>query len=213
MYFGTNLRYLRKRAGYSQEDIAEKLGYKDYTTVQKWESDKSTPPMKKAQALADMFRVNIHDLVNKDLRPSLGTSLEELFKDVELPEPDNAIPIYENIPTNATDGKQKVIGHEAIPAKWTTEGQQYVAVRVSGDSMYPMYIDGDIIVVQLQDDCESGQDAIVYVKGYEATLKRVIKQPDGMIKLQPINPEFVPKVFNPDHIKILGVVKRLKRDF
>ena len=32
-----NIRYLRKKNEWSQEYVAEKLGYKSYTTIQKWE--------------------------------------------------------------------------------------------------------------------------------------------------------------------------------
>ena len=35
MTFSNNLRFLRKSYGYSQEFIAEKLGYKSFTTVNK----------------------------------------------------------------------------------------------------------------------------------------------------------------------------------
>ena len=37
MTLAKNIRYLRKQKGFSQEDIAKKLGYKSYTTIQKWE--------------------------------------------------------------------------------------------------------------------------------------------------------------------------------
>ena len=42
--------------------------------------------------------------------------------------------------------------------------------------MYPKYMDGDTLIIQLQPDCESGQDAVVYINGYDATLKKVSKQ-------------------------------------
>ena len=38
MAFSNNLRYLRKKYDMSQEDLANKLGYKSFTTIQKWES-------------------------------------------------------------------------------------------------------------------------------------------------------------------------------
>ena len=41
--------------------------------------------------------------------------------------------------------------------------------------MYPKYMDGDTLIIRLQPDCESGQDAVVYINGYDATLKKVIK--------------------------------------
>lgn len=62
-----NIRYLRKANGWSQDYIAEKLGYKSYTTIQKWEMGTSEPPLKKTRELADLFHVDIDDLTNKDL--------------------------------------------------------------------------------------------------------------------------------------------------
>jgi transcriptional regulator with XRE-family HTH domain len=67
MYFGKNLRCLRKEHSLSQEDIANRLGYKSYTTIQKWESDVTTPDMKTVNQLAEMFGVSMEDLANTDL--------------------------------------------------------------------------------------------------------------------------------------------------
>jgi len=37
MYLAKNLKYLRLKNGFSQDYLADKLGYKSYTTIQKWE--------------------------------------------------------------------------------------------------------------------------------------------------------------------------------
>ncbi|QIK57802.1 helix-turn-helix transcriptional regulator [Erysipelothrix sp. HDW6A] len=67
MHFGKNLRYLRHKNGMSQEFIADKLGYKNYTTIQKWESDMSEPSIEKLNILANMFNLTMDELVNHDL--------------------------------------------------------------------------------------------------------------------------------------------------
>lgn len=64
--FSKNIRYLRKQKEWSQDYIAEKLGYKSYTTIQKWEMGTSEPPLKKLKELSDLFSVDIDDLTNKD---------------------------------------------------------------------------------------------------------------------------------------------------
>ena len=46
MSLAENIRFLRKKLGLSQDELAEKLGYKSYTTVQKWESGVADPPLK-----------------------------------------------------------------------------------------------------------------------------------------------------------------------
>ena len=67
MYLSKNIRYLRKKRGLSQEQVANAFGYDNYTTIQKWESEKSDPPVKVVKGLAELFGVNIDDLVRKDL--------------------------------------------------------------------------------------------------------------------------------------------------
>lgn len=64
---GSNIRYLRKKHNYSQDKLAEVLGYKSFTTIQKWESGVAEPPFKTLAKLAELFRVDIDDLAKKDL--------------------------------------------------------------------------------------------------------------------------------------------------
>ena len=67
MYLGKTIRYLRKQRDMSQEQLADAFGYDNYTTVQKWESDKSDPPLKIVRGLAELFGVGIDDIVKVDL--------------------------------------------------------------------------------------------------------------------------------------------------
>ena len=67
MALARNIRYLRKRQGWGQDTLAEKLGYKSYTTIQKWESGVSEPPLKVVHAIADLFKVDINDLSSSDM--------------------------------------------------------------------------------------------------------------------------------------------------
>ena len=53
--FGKNLKYLRLRDNISQDELAEELGYKSYTTIQKWETGLSEPNMGVVNKLADNF--------------------------------------------------------------------------------------------------------------------------------------------------------------
>lgn len=67
MYLSENIRYLRLKKGFSQEYIANILGYKSFTTIQKWESGVSEPPIKKLQELSKLFDVDIDDMTKKQL--------------------------------------------------------------------------------------------------------------------------------------------------
>ncbi len=72
MALSRNIRYLRKKQGWGQDTLAEKLGYKSYTTIQKWESGVSEPPLKVVHELAKLFNVAINDLTNCDLEAGLS---------------------------------------------------------------------------------------------------------------------------------------------
>ncbi len=62
-----NLRYLRRKHGFSQPFIASKCNKKSYTTIQKWESGDAEPSLKDVVLLAEMYGVNIDDFVKTDL--------------------------------------------------------------------------------------------------------------------------------------------------
>lgn len=68
MGLGDNIRYLRIKHGYSQDYIAEKLGYKSYTTIQKWESGVSEPPVKKLKELSTLLNADMNDMANSDMQ-------------------------------------------------------------------------------------------------------------------------------------------------
>lgn len=94
-------------------------------------------------------------------------------------------------------------------------GREYFALQVKGNSMYPRYEEGDILIVRKQNDCESGDDCVVMVNGSDATFKRV-RLGENTLTLQPINPQYEIKTFSSQEIdalpvRILGVVVELRR--
>lgn len=74
MGLGDNIRYLRIKYGFSQDYIAEKLGYKSYTTIQKWESGVSEPPVKKLKELSSLLHADMNDMANKDMQAEENSS-------------------------------------------------------------------------------------------------------------------------------------------
>ena len=80
------------------------------------------------------------------------------------------------------------------------------ALEVRGESMEPVYRDGDVVYIRRQDDVRDGQVAAVVVDD-SATLKRVYHLPVG-VQLMPLNPAFAPMLFTPensDSVRILGL--------
>ena len=67
IYLGRNIRYLRRKHGWSQEYLAQILGYKSFTSIQRWEANDTSPPVKVVQRLAELFGVDIESLTLIDL--------------------------------------------------------------------------------------------------------------------------------------------------
>ena len=59
----TNLKSLRKKYHYTQDDIAEKLNV-SRQSIAKWESGESTPDIYNCISLSELFNVKLDDLVN-----------------------------------------------------------------------------------------------------------------------------------------------------
>lgn len=109
------------------------------------------------------------------------------------------------------------IGSVDVEKNIVSDGSEYFALKVVGDSMSPVLIQDDIVVIKKQNDFENGDIVVAIVNGNEATIKKG-KKTDSSITLQPLNPSYDPLVFTYDEVKsipvtIVGIVKQLKRDF
>lgn len=72
--FKDNLMSMRKMHGYSQEDLAEKIGV-SRQTLSKYETGESLPDIEKCRLLAAALDVSIDDLVNYDREDSNNLGL------------------------------------------------------------------------------------------------------------------------------------------
>ncbi len=75
-HFPHNLKFLRKKAGLTQEALADKMN-KDYSTIGKWELGQRNPIMADMVRLSDIFNIPMQDLVEKDLRLENDNKLDE----------------------------------------------------------------------------------------------------------------------------------------
>lgn len=95
--------------------------------------------------------------------------------------------------------------------------ENYYALYVTGDSMEPLFDDGDIVIVHKQNDFNNGDNCVILINGEEATIKKVYKGTTG-IKLQAVNPYYPPRIFTEEEIrdlpvKVIGVVEKSIRNF
>ncbi len=96
----------------------------------------------------------------------------------------------------------------AVPEPLSKGGEEFL-LRVKGDSMINAGIlDGDIAVVERAQDARDG-DIVVALAGEdetadEATLKRLFRDADGRVRLQPENDALEPMY--PPYVQVLGKV-------
>lgn len=99
-----------------------------------------------------------------------------------------------------------------------TDPENYFGLIVKGDSMSPLFDEGDYLIVHKNDgEFDSNDICIVLIDGEEATVKKVVKTNDG-IELHAYNPYYPVKKFNVEQIKnlpvnVIGTVVRLIRNF
>lgn len=101
-YFGKNIRYLRKLTNMTQEELADKLGYKSFTTIQKWESGNSEPNLKKLKQIAELFNVDIDNLAKIDISRGESNQKSSSYEEQKILDPYNKL---------STAGKEKAVSY------------------------------------------------------------------------------------------------------
>jgi len=93
--------------------------------------------------------------------------------------------------------------------------EDYFVLKVKGDSMYPLYINGDKVLIRRQSAVDySGQVAVVIYGEDFGTIKKVELRNNG-VALVPINPQFAPEIISDveaEKVQILGVPQLLVRE-
>ena len=210
---GTYLKELRKSKNLSLRKVDE-LTDITYSHLNMIENGirRVTPALLKN--LATLYNVDYLDLYEK-------AGYIDLIEDDKKSKIDSKpkgmrIPVLGSIPAGIPmEMIEDIVDWEDISEEMLKGGKQYFALKIKGDSMFPEYLNGDVIIVLKQDDCESGQDCVVAVNGDDATFKRVFKADNG-ITLQPLNNSYMPMFYSNDDVlnkpvKILGVVKEIRR--
>lgn len=190
MYLAKNLKYLRLNSGYSQEYIADKFGYKSYTTIQKWEMGTSEPSLEILSKLSTLYNVNMDTMYSVDLEAENGEGDSSV----------KSVPLLGTIAAG-----QPILAEENIEKYFYIDKsiKADFALRIQGDSMIGAHIfDSDIVFIRKQDTLENGQIGAVLIEG-DATLKKFYKE-DGMVILQAENSSYKPIVLTGGDVRILG---------
>jgi repressor LexA len=107
------------------------------------------------------------------------------------------------LPIEAVEQQETVL---VPPDLLRKRGDNYV-LRVVGDSMIEEQIrDGDYIIVNSRPTADDGEMVVALIDGDAATVKKLYREADGRIRLQPANATMTPMFFTPDQVQIQGVV-------
>ena len=170
MSLGQNIKRLRESHGMNQAQLAEIAGVTD-KAVSTWENDLKIPRMGAIQKIADYFGLLKSDIIED------SSSLSRFEREQPSVE---RIPVVGRVVAGIpTEAVEDVVDWEEIPFAQARRGD-FIGLKVKGASMEPRFLDGDTVIVRRQPDVESGEIAIVFVNGNEATMKKVLKQPDGI---------------------------------
>jgi repressor LexA len=94
-----------------------------------------------------------------------------------------------------------------LPRAWV-QGEEVFLLRVAGESMAPLLLPGDLVMVRVQPRVSRGEIAVVLVDE-EATVKRVFEEAGGLV-LKGDNPDFAPLRYAPGEaaelVQVLGKV-------
>lgn len=206
--FRIRLKELREARGLSQYSFADAFGISQ-STIGNWEAGKREPNFDTMQRLADFFGVSVDYLLGRESAPD------------GPPAPSRPgsqwIPVLGRVAAGTPiEAVEDILDYEEIDAQTAASGE-YFALKIKGQSMEPKISDGDVVIVRKQDDCDSGDTAVVLVNGDEATVKRIKKEPAG-IMLIPSNPAYEPKFYSNGEIdslpvRIIGKVVELRAKF
>lgn len=197
MLFNT-IKELRKSKGITQIEFAEAM-HVTQGTVSLWEAGKRFPDTEAMIEMAKFFGVTIDELMG--LNPNRYDDVSEetsTRKGIKIPVLGK---VQAGIPVEAVED---ILGYEEITPELAETGE-FFALRIRGESMEPRMLDGDVVIVRQQPDVESGDIAVVLVDGENATVKKIVKQKNG-ISLVAFNPVFEPIYYSNEDIESLPVI-------
>lgn len=197
------LKQIRNDKKMTQAYVAKQLGIEQQSYARYENVDIDSISIVTLKALAKIYGVSVNYFF--DDNDNVGKKYG--FK----------IPVLGTIPAGIPiEAIEEILDYEEIPLEMANTGE-FFGLKVKGDSMSPRIQDGDVVIVKKQNTCETGDVCVVMVNGFDATLKQVKKDYNG-IMLVPFNTEYKPMFYsNKDieelPIRIIGKVVELRGKF
>jgi transcriptional regulator with XRE-family HTH domain len=206
-YASTNLKYLRKLKGFTQEEFAEKLQIKR-SLLGAYEEDRAEPRLDVMERVCSIYKITIDDFLLKNLSEQTGTNyLAQRRKLKMAASTSNTIHL---VPIKAAAGYLNGYADPEFIDELNTftlpmlSSGTYRAFEILGDSMMPTP-SGSVIVGEKVEDLEEVKTSNTYVvlsKADGVVYKRVLKNQKAKAKLTLIsdNPVYEPYTVNAEDI-------------
>lgn len=202
--YGEKLKELRKIEGWTQEEVAKKIGVSKQT-YNHYENEKRTPSLKTIRSLASVYDVDLDQVFGNEVHENKGVYETKPFV---------SLPIVGKISCGGGSIVfEEIEGYETTPKDWTSGGD-FFYLRAKGDSMIGARIfDGDLLLIRKQPEVEDGEIAAVLIDD-ESVLKKVYFR-DGTIILQSENQAYPPLMYTlkDKNVKIIGKLKKNVIDY
>lgn len=221
---GLNIKFLRKKNGLTQDDLAKKLGV-GRAKIGSYEEGRALPKLSLLQFLAEHFNLSLDDLVNKELWNEAYTSPSPSFNDKT-----SNLRVLTTVVNNANEERFAIVPEKAsagyssgysdpsfleklpvfdLPLPEFSKDRTYRVFQISGDSMEPIPSGTYIICEYLPSpkDIQFGEPHIVVTKSDGIVYKRIERENgnDRNLVLKSDNPAY--KAYTIGWIEILEVWK------
>lgn len=181
---GARLKQARESSHITLEEAGNRVGVHK-STVLRWENgDTEKIKLPIIESLATFYNVNPVWLMGYDV------PMDREIKTDILGNPVVSLPLLGTVKAGYNYlAQENWIGTVDVETSLVGDGKDYFALKVKGDSMAPVFVEDDIVIIKKQNDCENNEFAVVIINGDEGTLKKIKKTDNGII-LQPLNPAY-----------------------
>lgn len=210
-----NIRYLRKNKGWTQQELADKIGIKR-SLVGAYEEARAEPSAQKLLKFAEILNVSVDDLIGLNLKEYSPGSPR--FKVLAITVDESEKENIELVPQKAAAGYLngyadpeyiKELPRFQLP--FLPSNGSYRAFEISGDSMLPL-VSGTIIIGQYVEqlaDIKDGKTYILVTKNDGVIFKRVFNyiKDKGKLFMTSDNTQYSPYEINPEDVMEVWLAK------
>ena len=208
-YFSTNLKFLRREKGVTQEGLAEVLCIKR-PVIGSYEEKRAEPSMELMNKMSDFFNVSVDELFNRDLTAPVKKNAkpeEALLKVLTIVTDRDNKELVTAVPVKAAAGYLtgfadaefvESLPRFSLPLPELKQDRTYRAFQIKGESMLPVKPGSYIIAeyVESPNFIKNKQTYIVVTLNDGIVFKRIAKEQNGQLKLISDNVEFEPYVIS-----------------